>query len=410
MEKNELSFDHFYIPFNSLGTEISLWFDPDRKWRSPKQIIPLEYFIKILANYFFIDDYRNMSKQDIDKLSSGLILKKCWNVDSIYQMPLRFWFRFKSQPCEKYHLLHYCIYGKKCWYFHEDDEIIHLDWDDIGRNTSHHIISSSSRLVHEIHNNKYLQYDPSKQLLILNSKSTLSSSSSSSLSSQLPSQSSIFNNQNENLNIWFCSFGCRNRITCHHHCLFYQSLINLTGEPLSSLISTLHPSISIPSFKLNNLLLRQMYNNNNTHSLTSTHLSTSSSISIFPTSFTSISTSVPSSSLMFLFPSSSSSSSSSSLSSSSLLSSLLSFSSFSSSSVPSSSSYTNHHHTYVDPIILQTKPSPLQMNIITSTSSKIFDNNNYHNNNNDDIFSLVLDNCFNLYNYTRLPVFISLCI
>jgi hypothetical protein len=206
--------------------DLNLSFDPDKKLRSYEQINPLKYFTKILGHYFFVDDHLNddstkvipLGDSSLDSIVTLQTQKKGYNNDSIYKMPLRFWFRFKSQPCRRWNIQHSCEYGKQCWYYHDENEQIRLDWEDIGCVTTHHNISPK---VLNNYNHHYYHHPLQKQQ-----------------QQQLtPSQKTV-------LHIWYCSFGCKNEESCHHHCLFYQTLMNITDKPLSSLVSKLHPSFS----------------------------------------------------------------------------------------------------------------------------------------------------------------------
>jgi hypothetical protein len=204
------SSDVVNIPLHLLGTNYPLTFNPDKKLRSYNQVLPLDYFTKIIGNYFFIDDYLNNSialKHLIDSNNNSKIKS---NNNSIYRMPLKYWYRFKSQPCRRWQNDHSCKYGKQCWYYHDDEEQIRMDWCDIG-------CATTLRKIHSFPSSL------SKSLLLLQNNNNTCCS--------------------EVISTWYCSFGCINEETCHHHCLFYQTLINLTGRSLPSLISNIHPSL-----------------------------------------------------------------------------------------------------------------------------------------------------------------------
>jgi hypothetical protein len=203
----------------------SLEFDPDKKLRTYKQINPLCYLTRILGDYFFIDDYKNYNSNIMKSLLSlswgdaapqDTLLQKRWNSDSVYRMPLKFWYRFKSQPCRRWNTEGKCKYGRQCWYYHNEEERIRLDWDEIGCVTTHRDIYSL------ILNTYDKQRRQQQQQLRLNNNSSYTKTT---------------------LNVFFCSFGCKNEECCNHHCLFYQSLVNFTERPIISLVSSLHPTL-----------------------------------------------------------------------------------------------------------------------------------------------------------------------
>jgi hypothetical protein len=305
-------------------------------------------------------------------------------------MPLKFWYRFKSDPCRKWHTERKCKYGRRCWYYHHQDEQIRLDWYDIGCCTTHHHISSSILDDHYFH--------------------------------QIASYSNNTYNccSSEQFGVWFCSFGCSSKETCHHNCLFYQTLMNLTNQPLPSLITTLHPSLLNKNKKITSYhLLHSTLSSKNSSPLPQpnspqtlpTILHTSSPSSALSTPLLSS----PSSSL-FISPSSSIFSSSFSLIFPSSLSSSLN-------SSPITLQY-NHDNNINDNY--NNNNNMIRNNNDNSNNSN-GDNNNSNNVSSDNIgnriitvgnqsldsdckdISFILDESFPLFNYVRLPIFISFC-